>query len=301
MRVLVTGCNGLVGCRLAKLLAEQGHEVFGTSLSGRTNPYLLPGQYHAADVCDATAIGKIMDIFLPDVLVHAAAISKPDACETNPEACLAVNRDAVPTVFREADRRGMYGIHLSTDFVFAGVHAEHTEASADFPAPNLYGRAKREAEEYLQHHHPEVAIVRTALVYGYEPLLPRGNVFTWAVDSLRKGIPVRVVNDQFRTPTFADDLAQGLLALCERRPAGLYHLAGTDFLSVYEFVCRVADAFGLDASLVKPVRTADLGEPARRAPSTHLKIDKARRDLDYRPRSIQQNLETLLREYPAYF
>lgn len=293
MRVLITGCNGLVGCRLAKTLLQTGHTVFGLSLNGLTNPYIPYTNYYRADICDAQAMGKIMDDCLPDVLVHAAAITKPDLCEANPQACVAVNRDAVKTVFAETERRGIYGIHLSTDFVFAGTHAEHTEDSIDFPAPNVYGRSKREAEEYLLLRHPQVAIVRTALVYGYEPLLPRSNIFTWAVDSLRKNIPIRVVDDQWRTPTFADDLTNGLLALCERCLSGVYHLAGTDFLNVYDFVCHTANVFGLDASLIKQVPTQILKEPARRPPTTRLRIDKAKRDLGYMPNSLEQNLAFL--------
>lgn len=298
MRVLLTGCNGLVACRLAKRLQTGGHGVFGTSLNAHANPYIIPERYAAADVRDAAAVGRLMDRFLPDVLVHAAAITKPDVCEADPGRCLAVNRDAVPGIFREAERRGIYGIHLSTDFVFAGNLDVYTEESEDFPAPNLYGTSKREAEQYLLEHYPQVAVVRTALVYGYEPLLPRNNVFTWAVDSLRKGMGIRVVDDQFRTPTSADDLARGLAALCESRHAGMYHLAGADYINVYGFVRLVADVFGLDGTLVKPVPTAVLKEPARRALSTRLSIDKATRHLGYRPKPLRENLEILFGEYP---
>lgn len=297
MRVLITGCNGLVGCRLAKRLVSQGHTVFGTSLNGLTNPYIAPDRYRAASIEEATALGKLMDDFLPDVLVHAAAVTKPDFCEADPESCRAVNRDAVKTVFREADRRGIYGIHLSTDFVFAGTHTGHAEESTDFPAPNVYGLAKREAEEYLLAYHPSAAIVRTALVYGYEPLLPRNNIFTWAVDSLRKNQSIRVVDDQFRTPTCADDLAQGLLSLCERRLSGIYHLAGSRYVSVYEFVRLTAAVFGLDDSLIQPVSTDSLNEPAKRPPSTRLLIDKAMRDLEYRPQTLKENLERLREDF----
>lgn len=293
MRVLITGCNGLVGCRLAKTLVTQGHAVFGTSLNGLTNPYIFPERYYASPVEDAAAFGKLLDAFLPDVLVHAAAITKPDVCEADPEACRAVNRDAVKTVFREADKRGIYGIHLSTDFVFAGTRPGHTEESTDFPAPNVYGLAKREAEEYLLQYHPAAAVVRTSLVYGYEPLLPRNHILTWATDNLRSNTPIRVVNDQFRTPTFADDLAQGLSALCERRLSGIYHVAGADDVSVYEFVQLTANVFGLDDSLIYPVPTHRLNEPAKRPLSTRLLIHKAMRELEYRPKTLQENLELL--------
>jgi len=298
MSVLITGCNGLVGCRLSRLLQNNGVRVFGTSLNGLTNPYIAPADYLRADIRDENAVGEVFAKFSPSVVVHAAALTKPDACAADPVANQSINLDAVKTVCRTAERNNAHVVHLSTDFVFAGTHAEHAEDSNDFPPVNIYGWAKYGAERYVREHHPQAAIVRTALVYGYEPLLPRNNIFTWAVDRLRQGEHIRVVDDQFRTPTFADDLARGLFALCDKKSAGVFHLAGPDFMNVYDFVCYTADVFGLDKTWVTPVSTRSLNEPALRPPCTRLLIDKACRELGYAPHDLHTNLQLLLKEYP---
>lgn len=298
MRILLTGCNGLVGCRFAKKAEAGGAEVFGLSENGLTSPYILPSRYLRMDIRDGKTFAGLLAQIRPDVLVHTAALGKPDFCEQHPEISRAVNLEAPKILFREAERLGIYGVHLSTDFVFAGTLPEHTEETEDFPPVNVYGVHKRELELYLAGHHPQVASVRTALVYGYEPLLPRPNLLTWTVENLRVGRSIRVVDDQFRTPTFADDLAEGLWALCRLRLPGPFHLAGTDYLTVYELVRRMATVFSLDADLVLPVSTSALNEPARRPVSTRLLTDKAWTHLNYRPGDLDKNLAGLLAVYP---
>ncbi|MCG9911964.1 MAG: SDR family oxidoreductase [Flavobacteriales bacterium] len=296
MKILITGCNGLIGCRLARLLDAQGHVVYGTSLNGLTNPYIQPAHYIQADLTEEAIPEKMLMQIAPEGLIHAAAITKPDACELNPELCIKTNFNPIPSLFKKAKDLSVFSVYISTDFVFSGRFISHTEETDDFPPVNVYGRSKWEAEKFLLAHHPEVAIVRTALVYGFEPLLPRSNIFTWAYAELSDGHKIRVVNDQFRTPTYADDLANGLSALIQLRKPGLFHLAGIDYLSVYDWVCMMADEFGFDKNLITPVNTRDLNEPALRPPSTRLIIDKARRELLYSPSRLEDNLKMLRNE-----
>lgn len=297
MKILITGCNGLIACRLSKKLIEHGHTVVGISENGLTNPYLTSAHYLQVDICHKAKIADALDFVIPDVVIHCAAITKPDVCEQNPERCHQVNDKAAVHLISEVVKRNIYTVHLSTDFVFSGMHATYAEDAVDFSPVNEYGKTKYAAEKFIAAHFPQVAIVRTALVYGYEPLLPRSNVFTWAVDQLRKGNEICVVDDQFRVPTFADDLADGLFELCHRKEGGIFHLTGKDFMSVYRFVCQVAATFGLPQSLIKPVKTVTLNEPAKRPPSTFLRIDKAERLLQYRPHSVAHNLNILREIY----
>lgn len=297
MVVLITGCNGLVGCRLAKIMVDNAFSVFGISKHGLTNPYITQNKYFQMDICDVNNITVILDKVKPDVVIHAAAITKPDVCELNKEYCCFINLMGTQKLIEETQKRNIYTIHLSTDFVFSGTHKSHDENSTDFPPVNTYGQTKYEAEKYILENHPRVAIVRTALVYGYEPLLPRNNIFTWAVDELKKGNPIRVVDDQFRTPTFSDDLANGIKLLANKKLHGIFHIAGRDFMSVYEFVCLTADVFGFDKKLITPVKTSTLNELAKRPPSTQLNITKSITELHYKPHSTRLNIETLFYQY----
>ena len=290
MKVLITGCNGLVACSLTKWLRENGAEVWGTSVSGLTNPHLTEKKYVRYDLTGEGVCHQLLDLVEPDVLVHAAAITKPDECERQPDVCIQLNKDASIRLLSLAAEREIRSLFLSTDFVFSGNNPPHREDAQDFPAPNLYGRSKKETEDVLLSHFPSIAIVRTALVYGFEPLLPRNNVFTWLLGELSAGRPVRVVNDQYRMPTFSEDLASGLGKLCFTDHAGIFHLAGADYLSVYEFALQVAEVFGFDAELIRPVETATLGEPAMRPPKTRLVSGRAFTDLGYAPGPLRENL-----------
>jgi dTDP-4-dehydrorhamnose reductase len=293
MKVLITGCNGLLACGLTKQLLRKGTSVWGTSLSGLTNPYLPAEKYLAADLTNPASAEELLEKVQPHVLVHAAALTKPDACELSPESCYALNHRASVELIEAASQRGVRVIYLSTDFIFSGQNPPHEESSQDFPPVNEYGRSKRLTEEFILSGHPGAAIVRTALVYGYEPLLPRGNIFTWLLQELSAGRPVRVVRDQFRTPTFSDDLARGLSALCKSDSAGIFHLAGKDFVSVYDFALQVADVFDLDSRLITPVETLSLNEPARRPPQTRLLYTRAQSELGYQPGTLEENLRKL--------
>lgn len=297
MKVLITGCNGLVGCRLAKRLVDEGISVFGISQNGLTNPYISPANYYQINISDTDKVSEILEVIKPDILIHAAAITKPDICEANKELCHQINFLSAKNLMDESQNRNIYTIHLSTDFVFAGSDIIHDENTNDFPPVNTYGQSKYEIEKYILSNHPDIAIVRTALVYGYEPLLPRNNIFTWAVDELKKGKPIRVVEDQFRSPTFADDLAEGIYALCQKKLSGIFHIAGKDFMSVYDFVCDAAHVFNFDQNLILPVKTITLNEPAKRLPSTKMDITQAKNLLDYQPKSTIDNLNLLYNQY----
>jgi dTDP-4-dehydrorhamnose reductase len=293
VKVLITGCNGLVACSLTKWLHSNGAEVLGTSVSGLTNPYLSREKYLPYDLTSADAPKFLLDAISPDVLVHTAAMTKPDVCELQPEVCRLINTEASGRLITEAAQRNIRSVFLSSDFVFSGNHPPHDENSLDFPAPNVYGLSKKEAEDVVMRNHPSAAIVRTALVYGFEPLLPRSNIFTWLLGELRFGRRVRVVSDQYRMPTYCDDLASGLGGLCFAEMSGIFHLAGADYLSVYEFALAVAEVFGFDADLIIPVETASLGEPAKRPPRTQLISLRAQTDLGYAPGSLEENLVLL--------
>lgn len=290
MKILVTGCNGIVACAFAKYCDKQKYTIWGLSQHGLTNPYLSNEEYIQLDMTDFDALDETIRKLQPDIILHTAALTKPDACELDKTQNENINALVAMRLFDLANSKGIYLIHLSSDFVFSGKLDFHGENSTDFPPVNAYGNAKRAAEEYIEEHRFPFAVVRTSLVYGYEPKLPRGNIFTWLLEQLSASKAVRVVNDQFRSPTYADDLAQGLWKLCEKRESGIWHIAGKERLAVLDFALLVAEVFELDESLIQPVQTKQLNEPALRPSSTALQIEKARSGLGYGPSSVYENL-----------
>jgi dTDP-4-dehydrorhamnose reductase len=123
--------------------------------------------------------------------------------------------------------------------------------------------------------------------------MSRSNIVLWAKSSLENAKKINVVDDQFRTPTLAEDLADGCLLIAEKKATGIFNISGKDFMSVLELVYRVADFWKLDKSLITPSKSSDIKQPAQRPPKTGFIIDKAKKVLGYDPHSFEEGLEVL--------
>jgi len=180
-------------------------------------------------------------------------------------------------------------IHLSTDFIFDGANGPYDETAIPNPL-SYYGETKLAAEEVVKQATCPWVIIRTILVYGIVADLSRSNIVLWAKNALEKGQPLNVVNDQWRMPTLAEDLAEACLLAAEQQAQGIYHVSGKDMMSVVELVRRVADYWKLDASLITEVSSTSLNQSAARPVRTGFILDKAQKDLGYSPRSFEEGL-----------
>ena len=243
---------------------------------------LLPGE-----------LKTVFDAVEPDVVVHTAAMTNVDACELDPAACRLQNVTATENLVRASKRLGSHFIHLSTDFIFDGKNGPYREEDDAAPL-SIYGHSKLEAERAVMGAGlAKWAIARTIIVYGIAEGLSRSNVVLWAKSALEKGQPIKVVDDQWRMPTLAEDLADGCIRIAKRGATGIYNLSGPDGMSILELVHRVGAFFHLDTSVVSPVKSDTLGQPAKRPPKTGFVLDKARKDLGYQPRSFEEGLAVL--------
>ena len=285
-RILVTGANGLVGQALVRAAGRwPGADVLATG-RGPAAAHLRGG-YARLDVLDADAVERAFQDFSPDVVLHAAGQAQVEPCEADRQACWALNVDAVVTVAAACDRHGARLIVPSTDFVFDGRSGPYAEG--DRPAPiNAYGRSKLAAENALRTSRLTAwAVARTTMVFGAPAGdAPRLDVVRWLARELGAGRPVRVAADQLRTPTYDDDLADGVLRIARYGRQGVFHVSGRESLSVLDLALRVADAFGLDRSLISPATTAELHPGAPRPLQAGLLILRAETELGYRPRPL---------------
>jgi dTDP-4-dehydrorhamnose reductase len=226
-------------------------------------------------------------------VIHTAAMTNVDACELDPAACQLQNVTATEHLVQAAKRHGCHFIHLSTDFIFDGMNGPYTEV--DVPAPlSVYGHSKLDSEHVVMEAGlAKWAIARTIIVYGIAEGLSRSNVVLWARSALEKGQPIKVVDDQWRMPTLAEDLADGCIRIAKLGATGIYNLSGPDGMSILELVQRVGAFFHLDTSVVTPVKSDTLGQPARRPPRTGFVLDKARRELGYAPHGFEEGLAVL--------
>ncbi len=294
MRILVTGSNGLLGQKLVAALRNDGEvKLIATSRGEDRTPEPGGYLYMPLDCTDEAAVQRAFDETHPDAVIHTAAMTNVDACELDPIACRLQNVTAVEHLMNASKSIDAHFIHLSTDFIFDGGSGPYTEE--DEPAPlSIYGQSKWDAERIVINSRlTKWAIARTIIVYGIAKGLSRSNVVLWAKGALEKGQPIKVVTDQWRMPTLAEDLADGCIRIAKRGATGIYNLSGPDGMSILELVERVGRFFDLDISSITPVTSDSLSQPARRPPRTGFVLEKARRDLGYVPRGFEEGLAVL--------
>lgn len=294
MRILITGSNGLTGQKLVDALRHDPEvELIATSRGADRSPDPLGDNYRSMDITVQAEVDRVFDETRPDAVIHTAAMTNVDACTLDPGACHLQNVTATEHLVHAAKRHGCHFIHLSTDFIFDGENGPYREE--DEPAPlSIYGQSKLDAEHVVMNAGlGKWAIARTIIVYGVTADMSRSNVVLWAKKALEQGKPINVVDDQWRSPTLAEDLAEGCIRIAKRGATGIYHLSGPETMSILELVQRVGRYFGLDTSVVNPIKSDSLGQPAKRPPRTGFVLDKARRDLGYAPRGLEQGLAVL--------
>lgn len=295
--ILITGSNGLLGQKLIYALVKRGGwNIIATSVGENRLLHKDGYTYESLDITDRNAVSAIMHRYLPDVLINTAAMTNVDACETKKEECLALNVTAVQHLvdacweIAEADPIvNTHFIHLSTDFVFDGTAGPYREDAAPNPL-SYYAWSKTEAERIVLASKLHVAVLRTMLVYGVVDNMSRSNIVLWAKGALAKGQQIPVVDDQFRNPTLAEDLAEACILAAEKSATGIYHISGNDFMSILELVQRVARFWKLDETLIKAVKSDTLSQPAKRPPRTGFILDKAKHDLGYKPHTFEEGL-----------
>jgi dTDP-4-dehydrorhamnose reductase len=294
MKILITGSNGLLGQKLVAALRHDPQvQLVTTSRGADRTPIPLGQQYRSMDITVQAEVDEVFAATTPEVVIHTAAMTNVDACELDPAACQLQNVTATEHVVQAAKRHGCHFIHLSTDFIFDGENGPYREE--DVPAPlSIYGQSKLDAEQLVMNAGlAKWAIGRTIIVYGIAEGLSRSNVVLWAKSALEKGQPIKVVDDQWRMPTLAEDLADGCIRIAKRGATGIFNLSGPDGMSILELVQRVGAFFHLDTSVVTPVKSDTLGQPAKRPPRTGFVLDKARRELGYAPRGFEEGLAVL--------
>ncbi|MET4109140.1 SDR family oxidoreductase [Hymenobacter sp. UYP22] len=291
MKILITGSNGLLGQKLVALLRQQPDvQLLATSRGANKLAAVYPEvQFVTLDVTDAVRLEQVFSYHKPTHVLHTAAMTNVDECELHQEACWQQNVVAVANLVAGCEQHQVHLVHLSTDFVFSGEMGPLDENAVPNPV-NFYGRSKVAAERLVQACQAPWVILRTVLVYGTAHAYGRTNVVTWVRDSLRAGKPIKVVNDQLRTPTLAEDLATGCWLAAQHNATGIYHISGPELFTPYQMALQVAEHFGLDASLITPVDASTFTQPAQRPLRTGFIIDKARKNLGYRPHTFAEGI-----------
>lgn len=269
----ITGAGGVVGGKLVAQAVASGRYDRIRALSHAPAADLaaryLTVEWATLDLGDRDAVLEQARLAPPDVVINPAAMTNVDACETRRDEAHRANVDGPRWLAEVCREHGAHLLHVSTDYIFPGDDAQPGPYAEDATprAISYYGQSKLDGEQAIEAvcggETPTTpyTIVRTALVYG---LGRRANFVTWLAGELRAGRSVRIVRDQFNTPTIADDLAAALLWLAANQRTGVYHAAGPDLVGRHEWAEAIANHFGLDISPITWVTSAELAQPAPR-------------------------------------
>ncbi|HSV49447.1 MAG TPA: dTDP-4-dehydrorhamnose reductase [Candidatus Acidoferrales bacterium] len=296
MKLLITGASGLYGSKLAKLALDRGIEVYSSDIQGLS----VYGNFVKLDITDKVRVEEVFCSIKPDVVVHAASLTDVDKCELNKELAWRVNVDGTKHVAEASRQAGSFLVYISTDYVFSGEKGCYVES--DSPEPlNYYGLTKLEAETVVMQTMAEsdFFIGRPSVIYGATPAAGKVNFALWLIEALRKGERVRIVVDQWNTPTLNTNLAEMTLEVLERRLNGVFHTCGATRVSRFEFATMIADCFGLDKSLIDRVSAVQFSWPAKRPTDSSLDTSLAQRTFNCKPLQMGEALERLKSELNA--
>ena len=292
-KVLITGSNGLLGQKLIyQLIGYPEYQVFATSRGENRTLVKKRYEYIPLDITDKEEVEETFSYVQPDYVINTAAMTNVDACEDDKEGCWKLNVDAVQLLVNACEKYNSHLIHVSTDFIFDGVSGPYSEESEPNPL-SYYGESKLAAEEIVKKSSCKWSIARTVLVYGVVDNMSRSNIVLWAKGALESGKELTVVDDQYRTPTLAEDLAHGCILIAKSNAEGIFNIAGDEYMCIIDLVKRVANYYQLDEEFVKPISSTSLNQKAPRPPKTYLLLDKAKRELGYKPSSFEEGLGIL--------
>jgi dTDP-4-dehydrorhamnose reductase len=291
--ILVTGSNGLLGQKIIYALRNRSDVKCISTSKGENRMKAKDGyEYVSMDISDLNSVESVFQKYTPDVVINTAAMTNVDLCESNRDEAWLLNVQSVENIIRECKKHNTHLIHLSTDFVFDGRKGPYIET--DEPNPlSFYAHTKYEGEKLINASGITAAILRTIIIYGVVDDNSRSNVVLWVMNSLKNKKPITVINDQFRSPTLAEDLADACISAAMKKATGIYHVSGREVMNILDIAEIVADYFELDKSLIIPTSSADLKQPAVRPPVTGFIINKAEKELDFHPRSFIDGLSYL--------
>lgn len=290
IKIIITGSNGLLGQSLLKLLLneKEKYKVVGFSKgvnrSGRDD-----FDYVDIDLTNENLLKQNITEINPDFIINTAAMTQVDDCEDEKKKCDLINVNVVEWLTNFAQNLKIHIIHLSTDFIFDGQKGFYKET--DIPNPvSYYGLSKLKAEQILQNSNIDFTIIRTILVFGKVYNMSRSNIVLWVKSMLEQNKEITIVNDQFRMPTYVDDLSLACKIIVDKKARGIYHISSNTLLSVFEIANQIAEVFNLNKDLIKPITSNKLNQKALRPPKTGFDLTKSYKELNFKTNSFKEDL-----------
>ena len=290
MIALITGSNGLLGQKIIEQLNYKGNKIIATSKGSNRNLNNNFFIYEDLDITNKAMLSYVLKKYKPDVVFNTAAMTNVDLCDQEKDLCEKVNVKAVEYLADICLDLDAHLIHVSTDFIFDGNDGPYKED--DSPCPlSYYGQSKLDSENILKSHKCKWTILRTIVLFGVAKNLKKSNIVLWAKEQLEKSKVINIIDDEFRAPTLADDLAYACIYSAKNKVFGVYHTSGKDIMSIYEMVISIANYFNLDKNLINRISSKELSQVANRPKKTGFVLEKAKKQLNYHPKSFNDSLQ----------
>jgi dTDP-4-dehydrorhamnose reductase len=296
---LVTGVSGLLGLNFALAVDGKKHQVTGVA---NTTPMLWATFKNVQlELTRSGTVEEMIETQKPDVLIHCAAMANVDACEADPALARQVNAELPGTIAAVCSQRGVRMIHISTDAVFDGQKGNYREEDAPNPL-SVYAKTKLDGENAVLANNPDALITRVNF-YGWSAAGNRSLAENF-VHQLEAGKEMMGFTDVIFCPMNILDLSALLVDVAEMDLNGIYHMVGSEAMSKYQFGVSIAETFGYDAGLIKPVSVSDSGLKAARSPNLSLSVDKLKNALGHDMPDFSEGLKKFYdqhrRGYPQY-
>lgn len=290
LKILVTGASGLLGTKFCQIALRKNHVVYA-AFSQHKPSFGTPVEL---DILDQKVLHQAFDKIQPEAVVHSAALTDVDKCEMEKELAWKTNFEATANLARLCKKSSAFLVYVSTDYVFNGEKGMYAET--DPPSPiNYYGLSKLKGEESVQAL-DNYCVARGSIIYGSTHAIGKTNFALWLLEKLRKKEEVKIVTDQWNSPTLNVNMAEMITEALEKRKTGIFHMAGATRLSRLEFAQNLAKAFNLDAKYITPVQSKNMKWVAKRPRDSSLNVKKADQTLTYKPRKIPEALEEMKKE-----
>lgn len=288
-RILVTGSTGLVGSQVIKDLAEEHKNIF--SCYHNSKPSF--GNAIFLDLTDKQNIIDVMEKTKPDVVIHLAAMTNVDLCETQQATAMSINADATEVLARASAKQHAFFVYVSTDYVFDGHVGMRKES--DVPNPlGIYGRSKLEGEKRLQTLNSKWAIARISSPFGIHST--KKSFPIWIKENLEKNQQINVLVDQYTSPTYVPNLSKMLIEITARQITGQIHVSGASRISRYEMAEIIADKLNLDKKLLNPISISEMNWIAMRPKDSSLDVSYANSILQNKPQKITDSMNLFINQ-----